>query len=245
MSTPSLFHFSNSKGIPISIRTSWIPPRSGYCAAPVPVSGEEALLPNRWKSLTAPRSHPDMQHFPLGDFTVAADIQSFITKWINVPQLQFPLKKINKKNRCRQNIWSENTKSAASQSFPTIPPDKKNTKNMTHSNDVPLLMGRCSFVAVTSPPNNLNHHLNYSHNNDTRALHYEHYCWEMGPTEVKDESYLSLSVGTLVMVTGPSDLCWGFSLSSTRQIYHQITGWCQCPLHKMGWPSIAVWLRSL
>lgn len=106
-------------------------------------------------------------------------------------------------------------------------------------------MGRCSSAAVTSPPNNLNHHLNYSHNNDTRALHYEHYCWEMGPTEVKDESYLSLSVGTLVMVTGPSDLCWGFSLSSTRQIYHQITGWCQCPLHKMGWPSIAAWLRSL
>lgn len=65
----------------------------------MPVSGEETLLPNRWKSLTALRSHPDMQHFPLGDFTVGADIQSFITKWINVPQLQFPLKKKKKENK--------------------------------------------------------------------------------------------------------------------------------------------------
>lgn len=31
-------------------------------------------------------------------------------------------------------------------------------------------------VAVTSVPSNLNHYLNYSHNNDTGALHYEHYC---------------------------------------------------------------------
>lgn len=38
-------------------------------------------------------------HFPLGDFTACIDIQSFITKWINVPELQFPLK-----NRCRRNI---------------------------------------------------------------------------------------------------------------------------------------------
>lgn len=75
--------------------------------------------------------------------------------------------------------------------------------------------GFVDVVAVTRVPNNLNHHLNYSHNNDTRALHYEHYCWEMGLTEVKDEPYLSLSVGTLVMVTGPSDLCLGFSLGST------------------------------
>lgn len=120
MSTPSLFHFSNSKGIPISIRTSWIPPRSGHCAAPVSV--EETLLPNRWKSLTVLRSHPDMQHFPLGDFTVGADIQSFITKWINVPQLWFPLKKKKKKeeSRCHRNIELSNTKITASRPFAAI-----------------------------------------------------------------------------------------------------------------------------
>lgn len=33
-----------------------------------------------------------------------------------------------------------------------------------------------AVVAVTSAPNNLNHYLNYSHNNDTGALHYERYC---------------------------------------------------------------------
>lgn len=83
------------------------------------------------------------------------------------------------------------------------------------------LIWMVGIVAVTSLPNNLNHYLNYSHNNDTGALHYERYCWEMGPTEVKDESYLSLSVGALVMVTGPSDLCSGFSLSPAWQIYHR------------------------
>lgn len=31
-------------------------------------------------------------------------------------------------------------------------------------------------VAVTSVPSNLNHYLNYSHNNDTGSLYYEHYC---------------------------------------------------------------------
>lgn len=243
MSTPSLFHFSHSKGIPISIRTSWIPPRSGYCAAPVPVSGEETLLPNRWKSLTALRLHPDMQHFPLGDFTVGTDIQSFITKWINVPQLQFAIKK--RRRRRKQMPLEHRIKQHQNHCFHRFAAICNNFANKNHNNAVAHQMGRCRFAAVTSPSNNLNHHLNYSHNNDTRALHYEHYCWEMGPTEVKDESYLSLSVGTLVMVTGPSDLCWGFSLSSARQIYHQITGWCQCPLHEMGWPSIAVWLRSL
>lgn len=116
-----------------------------------------------------------------------------------------------------------------------------NFANKNHSNLGAHQKGRCRFAAVTSPSNNLNHHLNNSHNNDTRALHYEHYCWEMGPTEVKDESYLSLSVGALVMVTGPSDLCSGFPLRSAQQIHHQIAGWCQCPLLEMGRPPTAVW----
>lgn len=36
--------------------------------------------------------------------------------------------------------------------------------------------GRVGVVPVTSAPSNLNHNLNYSHNSDIRALHYEHYC---------------------------------------------------------------------
>lgn len=154
-----------------------------------------------------------------------------------------PLKK--KKKRRKQMPPEHRIKQHQNHCFHRLSAICSNFANKNPNNAVARRIGRCRFAAVTSPSNNLNHHLNYSHNNDTRALHYEHYCWEMGPAEVKDESYLSLSVGTLVMVTGPSDLCWGFSLSSARQIYHQITGWCQCPLHEMGWPSIAVWLRSL
>lgn len=72
-------------------------------------------------------------------------------------------------------------------------------------------------AAVTLVPNNLNHCLNYSHNNDAGALHYGHYCREMGWAEVKDESYLWLSVGALVIVTGPSDLCSGSHWVSRRR----------------------------
>lgn len=95
-------------------------------------------------------------------------------------------------------------------------------------------------VAVTPVPNNLNHHLNYSHNNDSGALHYEHYCWEMSSAEVKDESYLSLSVGALVMVTGPSELCSGVFIQLYAADLSQMTSWCQRPNNEMRWPSKAV-----
>lgn len=55
---------------------------------------------------------------------------------------------------------------------------KSESESISPCSDACISSGsaRVGVVAVTSPPNNLNHHLNYSHNNDTGALHYEHYC---------------------------------------------------------------------
>lgn len=98
-------------------------------------------------------------------------------------------------------------------------------------------------VAVTSVSNNLNHHLKYAHNNSTGALHYEHYCWEMGLAEVEGW-VLSLAVsrgishgnGSLRLVL------WDFIELYVADLL-QITDWCQHPNNEIRWPSKVVWIQ--
>lgn len=87
----SFFFLVHLKGIPISFRPSWIPPRSSDCTLTVPVLVGECFCQTDGKASQC-YTHR-LTHFPLGDFMACADIQSFITKWINVPELQFSLKK--------------------------------------------------------------------------------------------------------------------------------------------------------
>lgn len=52
----------------------------------------------------------------------------------------------------------------------------------------------------------------------------------MGLGELRDDSYLSLSAETLVMVNVPSDLCSGASIDALHSISimdHSVMGWLE------------------